>query len=95
MSIRWLNDLEAPGILEKDEEDNFSRENLIGSMRANRMMRSSMVSSRWISTLEEPEFFEEDIDDEMSREDKISNEIARLQSELSSLREEKILQQNG
>eukprot|EP00957_Ditylum_brightwellii_P084587 6432086-Ditylum_brightwellii.AAC.1 len=57
------------------------------SLKASRMMRSSMVASRWQSNLVASSILEKEDEDEMPRIERIRNEIAHLQSELASLEE--------
>mmetsp|Transcript_26472 Transcript_26472/g.39307 ORF Transcript_26472/g.39307 Transcript_26472/m.39307 type:complete len:1089 (-) Transcript_26472:205-3471(-) len=68
-------------------ELNYSTHENMVSLRASRMMRSSMVASRWQSNLVASSILEKEDEDEMPRIERIRSEIARLQSELASLEE--------
>uniref|UniRef100_A0A7S4VN57 Uncharacterized protein n=1 Tax=Ditylum brightwellii TaxID=49249 RepID=A0A7S4VN57_9STRA len=68
-------------------ELNYSTHENMVSLRASRMMRSSMVASRWQSNLVASSILEKEDEDEMPRIERIRNEIAHLQSELASLEE--------
>jgi len=68
-------------------ELNYSTHENMVSLKASRMMRSSMVASRWQSNLVASSILEKEDEDEMPRIERIRNEIAHLQSELASLEE--------